>query len=76
MFAQAEPLRSDPKQIGDYFTATKVCSAFGLFAIYVVSKVFYRLYLSPLSRIPGRKLAGKSSFALGVFCDRYHMARL
>lgn len=44
-------------------TTTQVLLLLALWPIYYLTKVFYRLYLSPLSNIPGDRLAGK----YGVF---------
>lgn len=46
-----------------------VTAAFSVLTLYLTTKVIYRLYLSPLSHIPGSKLAGMSvvSFAGEMF---------
>lgn len=44
-----------------------VACAIGLFVLYYAWKVVYRLYLSPLSHVPGRKLAGMSNNIQNVF---------
>ena len=45
----------------NYFPTINVYTALLLFITYTVVKIVYRLYLSPLSHIPGRKLAGTSA---------------
>lgn len=56
-------LQNDPAlfQTTSLLRWTNVACAVGLCIIYHTWKVFYRLYLSPLSHIPGRKLAGMSN---------------
>jgi hypothetical protein len=60
MFTKEATLGFWWKDMNNYFTTPNVCNALGIFIIYTVIKVVYRLYLSPLSNIPGRKLAGTS----------------
>jgi hypothetical protein len=43
------------------FNPTSFYAATVIFAVYYGSKIFYRLYLSPLSSIPGPKIAGRPS---------------
>ena len=60
MFTKEATLVSWWNEMNDYFTIPNVCSALGFFIIYTAIKVVYRLYVSPLSNIPGRKIAGTS----------------
>jgi hypothetical protein len=64
MFQDIWTLSPWQDQIRDYFTATNIFGIFMVFGVYVVSKIFYRLYLSSLSRIPGPKLAGMSELPI------------
>ncbi|KAH8803014.1 cytochrome P450 [Xylogone sp. PMI_703] len=54
MFAEAGTLKFGQYRIGDVVTVANISAAV---ILYTISKVFYRLYLSPLSTIPGPKLA-------------------
>lgn len=57
----SQTLGSWLSQVGDAFAGAPIYAVIVIFATYYGSKIFYRLYLSPLSRIPGPKLAGGPS---------------
>jgi hypothetical protein len=59
MSSETEPMGLWPTQIANQQLLgwTNLAALLGL---YYVCKIIYRLYLSPLSHIPGRKLAGMS----------------
>ena len=67
MYAETETGAIWPTQTLHLLRWTNVA---GLLALYYACKVIYRLYFSPISHVPGRKLAGMP------FVPQSHQARL
>jgi hypothetical protein len=65
MASEAEIVGILPTQIS-YQQLLRWTNIAGLLVFYYVCKIIYRLYFSPLSHIPGSKLAGTSISLLGL----------